>query len=345
MMRRTPEELLRLAQAEADKEIRQSRGRLKVFLGYASGVGKSFRMFDEGRRRHERGEDVIVGALQPKMSPETAKVVARLEVIPLVAHQCMDVAAILRRRPRVCLVDGLAYDNPPGARNPTRWADVSELLAAGISVITTVNIQYLDEWRDRVEALTGKRGSQTVPQSFLYDAEEIVVVDAPAEGNEQALSELREMALLLVADVVDHQLEQYLQRHGIAPTFGTQERILVCFTPRANARNMFESGRRNADRFHGELLAAYVEQADLSDTDKESLERNLALARSAGAEVLILQGSDPIEAILECARQRGVTQVFVGHTLQGGWRQRLFGSRVDRLIRDADGMDVRVFPH
>lgn len=337
MNRRSPEELLLIAQAEAERETGKLRGRLKVFLGYASGVGKSFRMFDEGRRRQERGEDVVVAAMQPKMSEETARVVARLPVIPMTDQGSIDVAAILRRRPQVCLVDGLAYEG--------RWAQVREILANGISVITTINIQYLDELCERVAALTGKRARQTVAQSFLYDAEEIVVVDAPAEGNAQALAELREMALLLVADVVDHQLEGYLQRHGIASTFGTQERVLVCLTPRANARVMLESGRRNADRFHGELLAAYVEQDHLGETDREAIARNLALAREMGAETVRLEGSDAMGEIIGLARQRGVTQVFVGHSQRGGWRQRIFGGPVDRLIREADGMDVRVFPH
>src|SRR5579864_2639552 len=249
--RRTPEELLQQLQAE---EAYEKTGRLKVFLGYASGVGKSFRMLDEGRRRHKRGQDVVVGAIQPKTSHETEALLAKLPVIPLKTIDgvaVMDVPTILERHPEVCLVDGLAYDNPPGAPNPSRWKDVEQLLKAGISVITSINIQYIDELRERVEKITGKRVSQTVPRSFLNAADEIVVVDAPPEicitrssdgqvepsSNSQAqkLSELREIALLLAADVVDRQLETYLQRHGITQTFGAQERILVCITPRANA--------------------------------------------------------------------------------------------------------------
>src|SRR5579862_8723912 len=214
--RRTPEELLQQIQAE---EAYEKTGRLKVFLGYASGVGKSFRMLDEGRRRHERGQDVVVGALQPKTSHEIEALLAKLPVIPLKPVDgipVMDLPAILERHPEVCLVDGLAYDNPPGAPNPSRWQDVEQLLQAGISVISSVNIQYIDELRERVEKVTGKRVDQTVPRSFLNSADEIVVVDAPPEmcigreGEDQAdpaqasraqkLSELREIALLLAAD-------------------------------------------------------------------------------------------------------------------------------------------------
>jgi two-component system, OmpR family, sensor histidine kinase KdpD len=366
--RPTPEEMLRLVQAEEDTK---GRGRLKVFLGYASGVGKSFRMFDEGRRRKERGEDVVIGAMQPKTSGEVAEIIHKIEVVPLRyvdESPLMDVSALLARHPGVCLVDGLAYDNPPGpARDPSgfvshnssRWEDVRDLLAAGISVITTVNIQYIAELRDRVEALTQKHVEQTVPRSFLYNADEIVVVDAPPDTTFQGsgsteeedaararmLSELREIALLLAADVVDRQLESYLRRNGLSTTLGTQERILVCVTPRANARPMIESGRRNADRFHGELIVAYVRQPHLRPEDQAALDAHFALAREAKAQIEVLEGEEAVEAILDFARERRVTQIFVGHSLQKGWLRRLRGSHVDRIIRGAGGMDVRVFPH
>jgi two-component system, OmpR family, sensor histidine kinase KdpD len=357
--RRTPEELLQQVQAE---EAFEQTGRLKVFLGYASGVGKSFRMLDEGRRRHERGQDVVVAAIQPKTSHEIQALLAKLPVIPLKIIDdvaVMDVPAILERHPAVCLVDGLAYDNPPGAANPSRWQDVEQLLKAGISVISSVNIQYIDELRERVEKITGKRVSQTVPRSFLNAADEIVVVDAPPEmcigrGDDEApgqssraqkLSELREIALLLAADVVDRQLEAYLQRNGIASTFGTQERILVCITPRANATAMIQSGHRNAERFHGDLTVAYVSQPELSADDQAALDRNLAIAREANAHIEMLDGEDAIETILKFARERGITQIFVGHSTREGWWERLTGTPLDRLIRGANDIDVRIFPH
>lgn len=358
--RRTPEELLKQAQAEEDYA---RRGKLKVFLGYASGVGKSYRMLDEGRRRAERGQDVVVGAIQPKTSPEIEALLTKLEVIPqqyVDGVPVMNLPAILARHPGVCLVDGLAYDNPPGARNPHRWEDVEELLAAGISVITSVNIQYIDELRERVEKITHKNVKQTIPLSFLHSAEEIVVVDVPPEmcitragdgqgepasSEAQKLSELREIALLLAADVVDRQLESYLHRNGITQTFGAQERILVCITPRANATAMIESGQRNAERFHGDLTVAYVGQPELSAEDQAALERNLAIARAANAHIEILDGEDPIDTILKFAHERGITQIFVGHSTQEQWWQRFTGTPLDRLIRGAEDIDVRVFPH
>jgi len=356
--RRTPEELLQQVQAE---ELYERRGRLKLFLGYASGVGKSFRMLDEGRRRRERGQDVVVGAIQPNASPETEALLQKLEVIPLRqvdGVQVMDTDAILKRHPSVCLVDGLAYDNPPDSRHRSRWEDVNELLDAGISVITSVNIQYIDDLRERVQQITGKYVVQTVPRGFLNSADEIVVVDAPPEmciaregqlsagpSPEQKLSELREIALLLAADVVDKQLESYLQRNGIAQTFGAQERILVCITPRANAAPMIASGKRNADRFHGDLTVAYVRQAEISAGDQQALERNLAMARAAHARVEILDGQDPIETLLEYAHEHGITQIFVGHSTREQWWERFTGTPLDRLIRGAHDIDVRVFPH
>src|SRR5712692_3426576 len=179
--RRTPEELLQQVQAE---EAFEQTGRLKVFLGYASGVGKSFRMLDEGRRRRERGQDVVVGAIQPETSPEVEALLQSMEVLPLRVidgASVMDLEAILLRHPQICIVDGLAYDNPPGSPNPKRWQDVEQLRSAGISVIGSVNLQYIEECREQVERITGKRVTQTIPLSFLKTADEIVIVDAPPE--------------------------------------------------------------------------------------------------------------------------------------------------------------------
>ena len=347
--RRDPEALLRHVEAS---ERSQRRGQLKVFLGYASGVGKSFRLFDEGRRRRERGEDVVVAARQTDMPPDVAQLVRELTLIPcqdVGDSPVIDVAAILTRHPQVCLIDGLAYDNPPGSRHAKRYQDVEELLEAGISVVTSINLEYIAEQQDFVRSVLGKTPTQTVPQDFIDRADEVVVVDAPPEAGtameEHDLSRLRQRALLLTADVVDRQLESYLRLNHIQLSWGTQERILVCMTPRANAAKMLASGRRNADRFHGELFAVYVTQPDLTDEDRTALARNVTLARAQDAHIDTLEGKDPVGAILQYARRQGITQIFVGHNLRRTWRTRLEGTPLDRLIRDAEGMDVRVFPH
>jgi two-component system, OmpR family, sensor histidine kinase KdpD len=353
-----PDALLRHVEAA---EYAKHRGSLKIFLGYASGVGKSFRMLDEGRRRRARGEDVVVAAAQEEMSPDVAAVLAQLEVVPSLmidGSPVIDVAAILKRRPRVCLVDGLAHDNPPGSRHAKRYQDVEELLRADISVLTTINIEYIEEQQPFIERIIGRVRMETVPQRVIDAADEVVIVDAPPNAQvEQSgvaldpavrarqLAQLRERALLLTADVVDRQLEAYLELNGIQPTWGTQERILVCMTPRANAAVMLASGRRNADRFHGELFAIYVNQPNLTPEDQSRLARNVTLAKAQEAQVDILEGKNPVRAILDYARAHGITQLFVGHNLQRGWRAQLTGSPLDRLIEEAEGMDVRVFPH
>jgi two-component system, OmpR family, sensor histidine kinase KdpD len=345
---RDPEALLRRIEAA---ERAEHRGQLKVFLGYASGVGKSFRLFDEGRRRHLRGEDVVVAATQPDSIPEVAEVIHALEVIPTLDVQgvpMIDVPGILRRHPEVCLVDGLAYDNPPGSRHGKRYEDVEELLDAGISVLTSINLEYIAEQSEFVWSVAGKRSVDTVPQDFINRADEVVVVDAPPEpdatGKAQQLSQLRQRALLLTADVVDRELEDYLRLHGIQSSWGTQERVLVCMTPRANASKMLGSGRRNADRFHGELFAIYVVQDNLTPDDQTALDRNVTLAHAERAHLDILTGKDPVRTILAYAREHGITQIFVGHNLRRNWRARFVGTPLDRLIRDAEGIDVRVFP-
>jgi two-component system, OmpR family, sensor histidine kinase KdpD len=352
--RPNPEELLRHLQAD---ERREQRGQLKVFLGYASRVGKSQRMLHEGVRRKQRGQDVIVAATQPVVPPDVAEILEKLEVIPTVRwmhagrrYEVIDLPAVFRRHPAACLIDGLAYDNPPGSRNPKRWQDVNELLDRGISVITAVNLQHIEEQQPAVERITGKRATQCIPQAFLAEADEIEVVDAPpeelhpapVEPDPRRLGELRELALLLAADVVDQQLLGYLGSHGLTPQWGAQERILVCLTPHSDPE-MLRSGRRNALRFHGALLAAHVEQAGLSEQDQKLLSEKLEAAREAGAELHTLQSGDFVDAVLELARSQRVTQIFIGHSLRRrGWLTR---NPVDRLIDASESFDVRVFPH
>ena len=349
-----PERLLKQVEAE---ELNNRRGHLKIFLGYASGVGKSLRMLDEGRRRKLRGQDVVVAATQPSASAEAQQILEKMEVIPprmIDGIPAIDVPALLRRHPSVCLIDGLAYRNPPASKHPQRWQDVEELREAGISVITSVNIQYIAERQREIEAIRGKSVADSVPESFIRTADEIEVVDATPEycaarsieGDEQRqLSELREIALVLAADVVDHQLEQYRHREGGAQNYGAQERILVCVTPRSSAREMIRRARRQADRFHGDLYVVYVEQDNLNDADQRLIRENLNYAHQAKARVELLSGEDPIAAILDFAAKHGVTQIFVGHSSQTGWASRWRANPVERLIMEADGIDVRVFPN
>ena len=356
--RRTPEEFLREAQAT---DPLTNKGYLKILLGYSSGVGKSFRMLDEARRRRERGQDVVVGAIQPRVPLEVETILRNLEVIPLKqvdGGTALDVQRLIDRHPDACFIDGLAYDNPPGSRNATRWQDAKELVQAGIKVIASINIQYVTELREQVEAITGKKITQTVPISFIKSADEIEIVDAPPleplgrspaeqtslEHRRQQLSRLREMALILTADVVDHQLNTYLGAHGITQHFGAQERILVCITPTTETEEMIETAQVVAQRFHGELFVAYVNEPDLSAVDRALLDQKLALAAAGGAHTQVLEGADPTHAILEFARSRGITQLFLGHSRDSRMWFRLRYNRMNKLIQNSHGIDVRIFP-
>jgi two-component system sensor histidine kinase KdpD len=339
-----PDELLRRVQAE---EIAEGRGRLKIFLGYAPRVGKSLRMFEEGTRRRARGQDVVIGAVQSVVTNDIARAIGDLE-----SFRTLDVPAIIRRSPQVCLIDELARENPPGSRNPERWQDVNELRAAGINVVGALNLQHVCERQDAVEAITGRRAKSCVPLSFILSADEIVIVDVPAEdvaggaGNLSAaqFNELREVALLLAAEVVEQGIQRYMDTHGILESWGTQERILVCITPRSGAGRMIESAAGAVRRFHAHLLAVAVRQAKLSPEDEASLRENLRLAAAAGAEVHEIQAADPVSAIVKFARENRVTQLYIGHTARKRWKI-WSPSHAERLVAAADGMDVRIFPH
>jgi len=340
--KRDPERIL---EEITKAERRKRHGRLKIFLGYASGVGKSTKMLQEGLRRRQRGEDIVVGAVQPRSTPEIESLLSSYEIIPTLqvsGKSVIDIDRILRRRPQVVLIDGLAYDNPPSSRHAHRWQEIEELLHAGISVITSVNLQYIQEMQEEVAQVTGKRPSETVPLSFLKRADDIEIIDAPAQ--EQGLARLREMALIVTAEVVESELRAYLEAHRIEENWGIQERILVGITPRSYARPILESGRRNADRFHGDLLVTYVRQDPLSPEDQAALDRNLGIARDLDAEIHVLEGKDPVRILVDFARASGVTQIFIGHSQRKGWWQHLRGNPVDRVIDLAEGMDVRVFP-
>jgi two-component system sensor histidine kinase KdpD len=196
--------------------------------------------------------------------------------------------------------------------------------------------------QEEVACITGKRPAETVPLAFLKRADDIEIVDAPAQ--EQQTSRLREMALLVAAEVVESELRDYLTAHHIEENWGLQERILVGITPRSDARPILESGRRNADRFHSDLLVAYVRQAGLPAQDQAALDKNLGIARELGARIHVLDGRDPVRALIDFARKNGITQIFIGHSQRRGWWHELRGNPVERLIDLAEGIDVRVFP-
>ncbi len=340
--RPSPDELLRRVEAEERIAL---RGRLKIFLGYAPRVGKSRRMIEEGVRRKKRGQDVVIGALQAKGADALQDIVGGLEIV---ADGKLDLAAIQERKPHVCLIDELAVRNPAGGRHEFRWQDVEELLESGISVLTAVNLQHVEERQDTIEQICGRRAEDSIPEHVIRSADEIVVVDAPLAhcsepGEADRLSAMREIALLLAAEVIEAQVQRYLDSNGIRQSWGLQERILLCLTPRSNARAMIESGARNAQRFHGQLFALYVGQKDLSRELQETLEANLDLAQRLGAEVHRIAEAEPIDAILKFAQGHRITQIFAGHSQRPSWK--FWGHNpLERLIQGAEGINVRLFP-
>jgi len=354
VVRPDPDALLRQIETQ---EAGESRGRLKIFLGYAPRVGKSVRMFDEGRRRLKRGQDVVVGAVQSRSPDDHSELVQGFEVLATGTDGAVDVPALLARKPEVCLIDELARGNPPGSVRAHRWEDALELTANGINVVGAINLQHIAEEQDAVERITGKRAAHSVPLSFVQAADEIVIVDIPAADLARhggalpgsrltavQISELRELALLVAAQVVEDQLQRHMDSHGIQQSWGTQERILVCLTPGGNAKPMLESAARATQRFHGQLLAVTVRQPDMTRPEEETLEGYLDYARRLGAEVHVIEGRDPVGAIIAFAREHRITQLFAGHTRQPRWRF-WAANNADRLIRASEGMDVRLFPH
>ncbi len=320
----------------------QTGGRLKIFLGYASNAGKSDRMFDEATRRKARGQDIVVA-----LYPSTSGSVDQSSLPGASALEMVPIDQIPTRQPAVCLIDQLAHRNPPGSPNPHRWEDALALTGQGINVVGALNLQHIAEHQDAVERITGRRAADSVPLSFIHTADEIVLVDILPERSNlppDQISQLRELALLVAADVVESQLQHYLDDHDIHQSWGTQERMLVCITPGGNARPMLESAARAAERFHGHMLAVTVRQPDLPRPAEETLRGYLDYARRLGAEVHVIEGKDPVGAIIAFAREHRITQLFAGHTRQPRWRFWATSS-ADRLIQGSEGMDVRLFPH
>jgi two-component system sensor histidine kinase KdpD len=349
-----------LRQLESEEQSRR-KGRLKVFLGYTSGVGKTHRMLHEAKRRWERGEDLVIAALPTTLSEELRLMTASMRAIPpLTPGGMIDLSRLLARRPEIVVADPLAFDNLPGSRNTNRWQDLLELLSGGISVLTAVNIQYIDELEDQTALTPGKIATTTVPRRFIERADEIEVVDVPPEWltqrrikrphevwddeRKRRLTELREVALLLAAEVVDQQLDRYLARHGLDVTTRTHERILVCLTPGSAAARMIDVAVRNRDRYKGELYVIYVRQPGLTADQEAALESNLELARAANALVHVLDGADPVKQIAAFAKEKRITQVFIGHTLKRGWWSTFRGTPVDRLIGLGEEFDIHIFP-
>jgi two-component system sensor histidine kinase KdpD len=355
---------------------RAKRGRLKVYIGPAAGVGKTYRMLEEAHALQRRGVDVVLGFIETHGRAETAALLHGLEDVPrrrveyrgLIVEE-MDLDAVIARHPQLVVVDEIAHTNVPGSRNKKRYQDVLELLDAGINVICAFNVQHLESLKDIVERVTGITIRETVPDSFLKQADQVVNLDLDAEDllerlragkiydqakvewalshffKEEKLSSLRELALREVAERLDSQATT--SRDGPRGT-GASGRVMVCMasaSPRAAA--LLRRGSRLAGRLNTDWFVVYAETPDESPTRidaaaQRQLMDNIERARELGAQIRRLQAKDPVPALLEFARRHGVTHILVGRTHQPRWRQRLGLTFVHRMLEAAEDFDVHV---
>src|SRR5947209_1662142 len=333
------------------------RGRLKVFLGYAAGVGKTYQMLTEARELKRRGVDVVIGYFEPHGRNETIALTEGLEIVPtrVVEYRGakfdeMDTDAVLRRHPQVAVVDEFPHTNVPGSERLKRWEDVHVLLDAGIEVLTTMNVQHLESLNDQIWHSTGVRVRETIPDWVLKQADEVVMVDLTPQAllnrlargvvypperaraalenffRESTLVALRELAMRQAAYSVESRLpdEEPQRTADAASTLRPDDRLLLVITPDPSSAALIRRGRRVADYLRAECLAVYVSKTsdfrDLTPAERDSLERHLNFARGLRIETRILEGSDVAEAIVTFARLHGVTQIFVTREKSSGLR-------------------------
>ena len=351
---------------------RRKAAPLRIYLGAAPGVGKTYAMLSEGHRRRDRGTDVVVGFVATYGRPQTIAMLEGLEIVPMQIlgyrgreFEEMDVDALIERKPHVALIDELAHTNIPGARHAKRWEDGVEALAAGIEVITTVNIQHLESLNDVIANVTGIRQQETIPD-WLFDlADQVELVDMSpyalrrriAHGNVypdarkaelalqrfftmENLTALRELALLKVANQVDDTLLGRWQSQGAA--IDVRERVLVCVErPGDISDTLIRRASRIAQRARGELLVLHVRQGE-GATDPAWLEEVGSLVRDLGGTFDVIDSETPVDAVLGYAYRHSVTQIVVGESLRSRWQELTRGSFVTRLIRAASNLDIHV---
>ncbi len=354
----------------------RGQGRLKIFLGAAPGVGKTFEMLATAQAKRREGVDVVVGVVETHGRRETEALLENLEVIPRrhVEYRGrvldeMDIDAVLARHPQLVLVDELAHTNVPGSRHPKRHLDVEELLAAGIDVYTTLNIQHVESLTDVVAKITRIRVRETVPDSILDRADDIEVIDLTPQDLIQRLKEgkvyvphqaeraikhyfspgnltaLRELALRRTAQRVDEQMVTYMRSHAIPGPWPAGERVLVCVNQDSSCPAVVRHARRMADTMRAHWAAIHVETprtARLSEAERDRIAEALRLAQRLGAEVATIPGHDVVDAVLDYAQTNNFTHIIIAKSRRPRWAERAFGSVTQRLIRRAGDVNVHV---
>jgi two-component system, OmpR family, sensor histidine kinase KdpD len=357
----------------------QERPRLRIYIGAAPGVGKTYALLQEAHALRARGLDVVVGMIETYGRADTEAQVRDLEIVPRrrieyrgVTLEEMDVDAVIARKPQIAVVDELAHTNVPGSRNEKRYQDVGQLLDAGIHVMTAVNIQHLETLNDAVAKVTGVRVRETVPDTFLDRADEVINVDVTVEelrsrlrqGKvytpekvEQALanffrkgnlSTLRELALRAVADEVGEKAASYRAREGLEPAL-IPERVMVCMSSNALAPRVLRTGARIAGRLGAKWYAVYVETPHerperIAPDDSEALRQNITLAESLGATVVKVHAERPAEGLIAFAQREGITHVIFGQSARSRWEILWRGSTIDRFLTTVRDAAVQVVP-
>lgn len=363
-----------LARIKAEEEPKQ--GRLRIWLGAAPGVGKTYAMLQEGHRRTSRGTDVVIGFVEPHGRPEIEELICGLEVVSPreIRHGAtvlreMDTDAVIARHPRVALVDELAHTNAPGSKHEKRYQDVQDLLDAGIDVVSTLNVEHIESLSDYVKQMTGIDVEETIPDSVVDRADQVELIDLPPEAiiermregsiysrreAERALDSsfslgnlmaLRDLALRATAHEVEEKLDAYLEERKIEGV-AIGERILVAVDHRAGGKALIRRGRRLAAAVKGELIVVYVDPADnrrkpASPEDRRRLDDNLRFAEELGAEVVHLQGKVSDE-LIAYVRANHISHIFIGHSTRSRWEEFLNGSVARDLLRKMPVLNVHV---
>jgi two-component system, OmpR family, sensor histidine kinase KdpD len=367
--RQRPEDFLELVE-------RGRKGKLKLYIGFAAGVGKTWRMLEEAHALRRRGVDVVGGLVETHGRAETAALIGELEIIPRrrveyrgVAVEEMDLDAVLARRPTVAIVDEIPHTNVPGSRNRKRYQDVQDLLAAGVNVIGALNIQHLESLNDLVERNTGVRVRETVPDAFLERADQVVNLDLAVEDlldrlrsgriypadripwaldhffRDANLAALRELSLREVAESLDRSAARRPAESAPLPPPG---RVMVCLSSNPpHGATLLRRGSRAAGRLNTDWYVVYVETPreapDRIDSEAQRrLLQNIERTRELGGEFVRLRAADPVPALLHFARTHRVSEIVIGRPERGGWRRLLRRSVLDRILADAEGMDVHV---
>jgi len=352
----------------------KSQGILKLFLGYAPGVGKTYSMLAEAIRRASRGEEVVIGVVETHGRRATAELAAKLEAVPRqsleykgTVFEEMDVDAILARKPSVVVVDELAHTNIEGSKHRKRYEDVLELLDHNIDVLSTMNVQHVESLGPTILQITGVQVRETVPDWVMQRVDEIVLADVtpqalqkrmmrgdvyPVERADRALAHffrpgnliaLRELALRQVTQVVDRSLDAFLEKHETVEPAAVRERVLVCVSSNPAAQYLIARGSRMAQGIKGELYVLYVDLGtDTEPENQRTLNENIRFAENLGARVMKIKGKKVAEAVAQFAREKHITQVIFGRSARTGWQRYMYLQAIQKFLKSAPSVDVHI---